>query len=66
MGMWMMDISLSISGKYFLQVTGESSLPRDIIGLIRVNFNFDCFDLVGLPNNRSSALSGRLKQTLAP
>ena len=30
-----------------------------------MNFNFDCFDLVGLPDNRSSAPSGRPKQTRA-
>jgi hypothetical protein len=66
MGMWMIDISLFISGKYVLQITGEYLLYLVIIGLIRVNFNFDCSkDLFVLPDNRSSALSGRLRQTPA-
>ena len=43
MAIWVADVSCLIIGEYFPQIIGESLKSGHIIGIVRVNFNFDCF-----------------------
>jgi hypothetical protein len=49
MAIWVTDITFLVKGWYFLQIVGESlDLLGNIVGVVRVNFQFDCFGPVRL------------------
>jgi hypothetical protein len=62
MSLWVADVLFIIDGKHILRIW--ENLLLTITGIVRVSFQFGpeltVWDLLGLPDNRSSALRGHL------